>query len=181
MVAPGTPPGPGGGCGADDCDAAQGALVGAIGPGAVLEAPSAGLAPGKLSLRAAAHGAAVGPIEGRRDSEPAVAHGALVPASTLGRAVLDDAPPSGTFGRAWGPDVAWTVVGGATALGSLSQLNRDPKGKCCTTGNLDKTSALYIFTIPYTTLALDRGKIWGTTRRFTLLILPHPVRIPEIS
>lgn len=34
------------------------------------------------------------------------------------------------------------------AFGSRSQLNREPNGKCCTTGNLDSTSALYILIIP---------------------------------
>lgn len=101
LVGP-SPPGSGG-----VCEFAQGALVlGAIGPGgsreilgrAVFEA-------GGTSLRAAAHGAAVFPIGGARDPAPAVAHGALVPASMIGRAVVDGAPPSGTAGRACGPEV----------------------------------------------------------------------------
>lgn len=48
------------------------------------------------------------------------------------------------------------------ALGSVSHEKRDPKGKCCTTGNFDRTSALNILTMP-------------------LLILPHPSLMPEIS
>jgi len=140
-----SPPGGGGAC-----EAAQGALVlGAIGPGGSREVSGrAVFEAGGTSLRAAAHGAAVFPIGGTRDPAPAVAHGALVPASIVGRAVVDEAPPSGTAGRASGPDVECTVVGGARALGSRAQLNKEPKGKCCTTGYLDKTSALYIFTMP---------------------------------
>lgn len=42
----------------------------------------------------------------------------------------------------------FTEVGGGEAVGSSSQLNKDPNGKCCTTGNLDNTSALYILIIP---------------------------------
>lgn len=51
----------------------------------------------------------------------------------------------------------WVVGGGGTALGSRSQLSKDPKGKCCTTGNLDSTSALYILIMPYhsTSLVLE--------------------------
>lgn len=57
---------------------------------------------------------------------------------------------------------AWTEGAGAAASGSGSKLKREPKRKCCTTGNLDRTSALYIFSMP-------------------LLILPQPVRMPDIS
>ena len=35
-----------------------------------------------------------------------------------------------------------------TELGSWSKLNKEPKGKCCTTGNLERTSALYILIMP---------------------------------
>lgn len=54
-----------------------------------------------------AHGAAVAPIGGgARVLDPAVAQGAFVPASALGRAVeVDGGPASGTTGRPWGPDV----------------------------------------------------------------------------
>ncbi len=34
------------------------------------------------------------------------------------------------------------------ALGFLSQLKREPKRKCWTTGNLERTSALYILIMP---------------------------------
>lgn len=39
-------------------------------------------------------------------------------------------------------------VGGGAALGSVSQLKSDPNRKCWTTGNLVKTSALYILIMP---------------------------------
>lgn len=42
----------------------------------------------------------------------------------------------------------WTDVDGLAALGSVSHLKRDPNRKCWTTGNLDKTSALYILIMP---------------------------------
>lgn len=130
---------------------AQGAPVGAIGPGGRREVLGRdGGAPDDSVGLPVAHGAAVSPIGGgARVLDPAVAQGAFVPASTLGRAVEDDGgPASGTTGRPCGPDVVWTVVGGMTALGSRPKLKRDPNGKCCTTGNFDKTSALYILTIP---------------------------------
>lgn len=57
---------------------------------------------------------------------------------------------------------AWTEGGGGVAVGSRSKLKREPKRKCCTTGNLASTSASYIFSMP-------------------LLILPQPVRMPEMS
>ena len=44
---------------------------------------------------------------------------------------------------------AWTEAGGGVAFGSCSQLKREPKGKCWTTGNLERTSALYILSIPW--------------------------------
>jgi hypothetical protein len=34
------------------------------------------------------------------------------------------------------------------AFGSFSQAKSEPKGKCWTTGNLERTSALYIFIMP---------------------------------
>lgn len=37
---------------------------------------------------------------------------------------------------------------GAGIRGSRSQRKREPIGKCCTTGNLERTSALYIFIMP---------------------------------
>ena len=39
------------------------------------------------------------------------------------------------------------------AFGSRSKLNSEPKGKCWTTGNLERTSALYIFIMPCVLLA----------------------------
>lgn len=132
--------------------------MGAIGPGGSRDLPGrVALEPGESgaggpSLLVAAQGAAVGPIGGARAPAPApaVAHGAFVPLSIFGRAVAEDGgPESGITGRPCGPDVVCTVDGGATAYGSRSQLNKEPNGKCCTTGNLDKTSALYILIMPW--------------------------------
>jgi hypothetical protein len=50
--------------------------------------------------------------------------------------------------RDCGCDVVCTEVVGAGALGLRSQRKREPKGKCCTTGNLERTSALYILIMP---------------------------------
>ncbi len=44
---------------------------------------------------------------------------------------------------------AWTEDGAGGAVGSVSQLKREPKGKCWTTGNLERTSALYILIMPF--------------------------------
>ena len=38
--------------------------------------------------------------------------------------------------------------GAVVALESGSKLKREPKGKCWTTGNLERTSAEYIFIMP---------------------------------
>lgn len=46
----------------------------------------------------------------------------------------------------WWP--ACTELGNDDAEGSFSHAKSDPKGKCCITGNLDKTSASYILTRP---------------------------------
>lgn len=168
---------------------AQGALVGAMGPGGILEV--SGIDGGILdvlpvavpvgtSLLAPAHGAAVAPIGGADPIPgPAVAHGALVPDPGIGLAeVVEDGPASGATGRAWGPDVVWTVVGGATAFGSRSKLKRDPNGKCCTTGNLERTSALYILIMPWPDIRIN--SITNGEDQ-TLFILAQPVWIPEIS
>lgn len=82
------------------------------------------------------------------------AHGAAVPAEGCGGAGAVDVAVAVVVLLLW--------AGGAAALGSASHENREPNGKCCTTGNLDRTSALYILIMP-------------------LLILPHPSRIPEMS
>lgn len=74
----------------------------------------------------------------------AVAQGALVPISGPGLG----AEAVASVGRDWGPEAVCIEVGGGIALGSRSQLKRNPKGKCCTTGNLDSTSALYILIMP---------------------------------
>jgi len=43
------------------------------------------------------------------------------------------------------------------ALGSRSQLKREPKRKCWTTGNLERTSALYILIMPWGKLQLRKS------------------------
>lgn len=130
--------------------------MGAIGPGGSREVSGRAVMLGTLvdpgaggpSLLAAAQGAAVGAI-GALVPAPEVAHGAFVPLSALGRAPADDGgPASGLTGRPCGPEVVCTVDGGGRAYGSRSQLNSEPNGKCWTTGNLDRTSALYIFIMP---------------------------------
>lgn len=133
------------------------------------------------SFRAMAHGAAVCPIEGTRLVAPLVAQGAWVTASAPGRAVVEGGVTASGRGRACGPEVAWTVVGGEIAWGSRSKLNRDPKGKCCTTGNFDRTSALYILIMPWGLSQFMLTPLFNGRRKLTLLILPQPARIPEIS
>lgn len=99
-------PSPLGGGGA--CALAQGALVGVMGPGGRREVcGGVGAAPDESVGLPVAHGAAVGPIGGAtRALDPAVAQGAWLPGSALGRAVEDDGgPASGTTGRPCGPDV----------------------------------------------------------------------------
>ena len=50
---------------------------------------------------------------------------------------------------AFGCEAVCTLAAMAGAEGSGVQAKREPKGKCWTTGNLERTSALYIFIIPY--------------------------------
>lgn len=53
--------------------------------------------------------------------------------------------------------------GGRGALGSWSQLKREPKRKCWTTGNLERTSALYILIMPWVSDSSElapRGLRW---------------------
>jgi hypothetical protein len=49
---------------------------------------------------------------------------------------------------ALGCEAVCTLAAMAGADGSGVQAKRDPKGKCWTTGNLERTSALYIFIMP---------------------------------
>lgn len=72
------------------------------------------------------------------------AQGALVPESGVG---LEAVGVMFSVGFCEEAEV-WAVVGGSTAFGSWSQRNREPNGKCCTTGNFESTSALYILIIP---------------------------------
>lgn len=136
----GSPPGA---CPADD--AVHGALVGAIGPGGSRDVSGRAVAvdsPGMHPSLLAAHGAAV-PAPTGAAGVP-VAQGALVPDGGI-------CPADGTAGSLGWDCVAdvWTDVLSGTAFGSRFQLKREPKGKCCTTGNLDSTSALYILIIPW--------------------------------
>ena len=115
--------------------------MGAIGPGgnrdvSVSDVGIGALDGGTAGPRAAAQGAAVPPGGG---AVVAVAQGALVPGPAA----------AGAFGRGWDVDEVCAVCGGGIALGSRSQLKREPKGKCCTTGNLERTSALYILIMPW--------------------------------
>lgn len=132
------------GLGPGDGELDQGARVGAIGPGgnrdvSVSEVGICTLDGGAAGPRAAAQGAAVPPGGGAVVGCPvAVAHGALVPGPAA----------AGALGRGWDVDEVCAVCGGGMALGSRSQLKREPKGKCCTTGNLERTSALYILIMP---------------------------------
>lgn len=166
------PPSPPGGGGA--CLPAHGARVGAMGPGGNRDASGRVAADGDIAAPAplaVTHGAVVDLIGGAVSvPAPAVAQGALVPNSTLGRAVGTALlPESGTTGRPCGPEVECTVVGGGIALGSRSKLNNDPKGKCWTTGNFDRTSALYIFTMPWKMVSSAQNKA-KQVNGFTYLI-----------
>ena len=46
----------------------------------------------------------------------------------------------------------WTLAWICFAAGSFSHAKREPKGKCWTTGNLERTSTLYILIIPWRVL-----------------------------
>lgn len=115
--------------------------MGAIGPGGILEVSGRAEGAGAAVVPDAAHGATVGPAVG--GGLDAAAQGALVPLPGAGIVA-----GAGSFGRDWGPEAVCTEAGGGMALGSRSQLKRNPNGKCCTTGNLPSTSPLYIFIMP---------------------------------
>lgn len=83
---------------------------------------------------------------------PGCAQGAAVPPGGGGVAVAECV----------GVDAALLAPPSGSDSGSSSQENMLPKGKCWTTGNLDRTSALNILIMP-------------------LLILPQPSLTPEIS
>lgn len=154
------------------CPAGRGIVIGflngALEPGGCLDVVSVSGAKGPVPL-AVAQGAAVPDTFGGGACE-AVAHGACAPAPGAGAGA----------GLAWGIEEEWAVDGGGTTFGSRSQLKRDPKGKCWTTGNLDRTSALYILIIPC--IALSYSIIEEIRRPvLTLLILAQPVLIPDMS
>ena len=123
-----------GGSGVDDF---HGARVGWLGPvGTDADAGS------REGIRDDAHGAAVPPVAGI-----APLPAANTPGSAMGSR-------NGGCGRDVGPfDLGWlavcTLAWICWAVGSRSQANNEPNGKCCTTGNLESTSAWYIFSIPY--------------------------------
>lgn len=123
---------------------------------AVVDAQGAAIGPipGVIPPPALAQGALVDGMPGCGcEDEFCWTHGAAVPGVLL---VLTPVPNDGgcccecTLGPA-----------GVAASGSRSHLKKWPKGKCCTTGNLPKTSASYIFSIP-------------------LLIFPQPSLMPEM-
>lgn len=103
----------------------------------------------EVALIGCAHGVAVPP--GLPTGLAVDAHGAAVLPSMLPAAGAD---ARGAFMEDWlmplalGCARACGDTAGAAAEASRSQRNRLPKGKCCTTGNLESTSALYILIIP---------------------------------
>lgn len=122
------------------CSADVGSPLGAGPPGCVAHGARVGaIVPGTLEVSAIigvplGFGDALGPL--------VLAHGALVPGP--GGCGADEPVSSVLRGAA----AAWAAAIGATVLGSRSQLNNDPNGKCWTTGNLESTSALYILIMP---------------------------------
>lgn len=89
-------------------------------------------------------------------------HGAFVPALSFASCaglVVDVGTVDGGLGAdvslapwndGWddGCEFVCVVAIGIGAFGFCIHGNRDPNGKCCTTGNFDNTSALYILIIP---------------------------------
>lgn len=126
-----------------------------------------------------AHGAAV-PTPGTKPGVDValLAHGAFVPSpdACVVRAEAFSRDKPGPSRMGWLD--AWTDVGGGLASGSWSQLKREPKRKCWTTGNLERTSASYILIMPFYILAPSQS---CKNYNLTLLIFPHPALTPEIS
>lgn len=118
----------------------SGRVVFILGRVVVVADGAGGVPPGG---RADAQGAVVAPGTAEPGCPP-FAQGALVPVPGPG---TDVAVGDGT--ACCDAAMLWVVGGGGTALGSRSQLSKDPNGKCCTTGNLESTSALYILIMPY--------------------------------
>jgi len=75
------------------------------------------------------------------------AQGALVASWPFPRADAFSSTPVGPSRLGW-LDVCAEVWGGG-AVGSWDQGKREPKWKCWTTGNLERTSAEYIFIMPW--------------------------------
>ena len=119
-----------------------GIAVGFVAQGAAVPTPGPGIVVGLL-----AHGAAV-PIPGSGIIIGLLAHGAFFPSCGGGGARAEAFSSDGLGPSLTGWFDVCTEDGGGAALGSCSQLKREPKRKCWTTGNLERTSALYILTIP---------------------------------
>lgn len=128
--------------------------------GAALPTPGPGIAVGLVAQGSAvptsgpdivvgllAHGAAV-PIPGSSIITGLLAHGAFIASCGGGGARAEAFSSDGLGSSRTGWFDMCTEDGGGAALGSCSQLKREPKRKCWTTGNLERTSALYILTIP---------------------------------
>jgi hypothetical protein len=152
---------------------AHGARVVSIGPVDVAAGAGADAPP------RAAHGAAVigipaGPPAAMGSRRPwgapvrAVAHGAAVmgipvgPPAAIGSRGAWVGAARGSRSAGWrdvGAEVdreedlgwleVWTLARICWAAGSFSHAKREPKGKCWTTGNLERTSTLYILIMPW--------------------------------
>lgn len=107
-----------------------------------------GIAPGACRPGCWGIGVAVIPGEGLPVDDGGmavdVAQGALVPESGVGLEAVGVIFSVGLENV----EVCGAVGGGSMAFGSWSQRNKEPNGKCCTTGNLESTSALYILIMP---------------------------------
>jgi hypothetical protein len=117
-----------------------------------------------------AQGALVGWLTPLGTPGPAapLAHGAAVPMAPPGLAdddvvIMAGVSPTASGSRSagcgravvvvdedddFGCEAVWTVAWIFFAFGSGAKEKREPKGKCWTTGNLERTSALYIFIMP---------------------------------
>ncbi len=113
-------------CGIRGLGARVFAVIGALLPaqGAAVPAPNVGVIAGAL-----------------------FAQGALVASWPFPRADAFSSTPVGPSRMGW-LDVCAEVWGGG-AVGSWDQGKREPKWKCWTTGNLERTSAEYIFIMPW--------------------------------
>ena len=74
-------------------------------------------------------------------------------------------------------------VGGVRVLGSRSQLKSEPKRKCWTTGNLERTSALYILIMPWVGFSFEHavGKRVGKRGYYLVDLAPAPPNPGDIK